>query len=80
MRGDSLPGKRRKRKRHGERDTERERHGERETPSLSLRLRLVRYARADSDVLRTSSNRVLSRSVGVSLPFERGMTKVAATV
>jgi hypothetical protein len=52
---------------------------QRETPSLSLRLRLVRYARADSDVLRTSSNSVLSRSVSVSLPFECGMTKFAAT-
>ena len=52
---------------------------ERETPSLSLRLRLVRFARDDSDVLRTISNRGLFRSVGVSLPFECEMTKVAAT-
>ena len=52
---------------------------QRQTPSLSLRLRSVRYARADSDVLRTSPNRVLVRSVGVSQPFECGMTKVAVT-
>jgi len=43
---------------------------QRETPSLSLRLRSVRYARADSDVLRTSSNRVRSRSVCISDVFE----------
>ena len=52
---------------------------ERETPSLSLRLRLMRFARDDSDVLRTSSNRVLVRSVGISRPFEWRMSKVAAT-
>ena len=42
-----------------------ERKRERETPSLSLRLRSVRYARADSDVLRTISNRVRARSACV---------------
>ena len=33
-----------------------------ETYNVSLRLRSVRYARADSDVLRTISNRVRARS------------------
>ena len=48
-------------------------------PSLSLRLRSVRYDRADSDVLRTRSNRVRPRSVCISLQFECGMTKFAAS-
>src|SRR5580658_3110747 len=50
-----------------------------ETPSLSLRLRSVQYDRADSDVLLTRSNRVRPRSVCVSLQFECGMTKFAAS-
>ena len=51
----------------------------RETPSLSLRLRSVRHARPDSNVIRTRSNRVRFRSGCVSLQFECGMTKFAAT-
>jgi len=41
-----------------------------ETPSLSLRLRSVQFAQADSYIIRRSSNRVRSRSVCVSLQFE----------
>ena len=50
-----------------------------ELVSFDHRLRSVRYARADSDVLRTSSNRVRSRSVCVSPEFEYGMTSFVAT-
>jgi hypothetical protein len=50
-----------------------------ETPSLSLRLRSVRHARPDSNVIRTRSNRVRFRSGCVLLQFECGMTKFAAT-